>query len=58
MERMRVRNNFLILSQDVAIHPVNGTVSAINIIETITFNKNTEKENRFFQLFILVKNLI
>ena len=58
IEHMRIRNNFLILSQDVAIHPVNNSVSAINIIETITFNKNIEKENRFFSLFILVKNLI
>lgn len=55
---MKIRNNFFILSQDVAIHPISGSVSAINIIETITFNKNIKKENRFFPLFILVKNFI
>lgn len=55
---MKIRNNFLILSQDVAIHPVNGSVSAINIIETITFNKKIKKEDRLVPLFILAKNFI
>lgn len=55
---MRIRNSFLILSQDVAIHPINGSVSAINIIETLTFNKNIKKEDRSMPLFILAKNLI
>lgn len=55
---MRIHNNFFILSQDVAIHPVNGSISVINIIERIIFNKNIKKEDRFVPLFISLKNLI
>lgn len=58
MERMRIRNNFFILSKDVAIHPFNSSVSAINIIETITFNKKIKNEDRLVSLFILAKNFI
>ena len=55
---MRIRNNFFILSKDVAIHPFNSSVSAINIIETITFNKKIKNEDRLVSLFILAKNFI